>query len=158
MKSSSKIKSPECLLKTTRKGNILKHMTSTTTKRPATQTYQDSFLDTTKVVSISHEDISGIVPLESCDSKSSLLDLTPKIIISSCSNKERDLNQDKGRQKTVARKKIKSPVCKQFSQFYSYKLIKHPIFGEFCEECQFCFISPCLGTKIPLPEFVLLRF
>ena len=116
MKSTSIIKSPECLLKTTRKGNILKHMTSTTTKRPESQTYQNSFLDTTKVVSISHEDISGIVPLESCDSRSSLLDLTPKITISSCSNKERDLNQGKGKQKTVQRKKIKSPVCKQFSR------------------------------------------
>ena len=114
MKSSSKIKSPECLLKTTRKGNILKHMTSTTNKRPTTcQTYQDSFLDTTKAVSISHEDISGIVPLESCDSRSSLLDLTPKITISNCSNEEREC---KGAQKTVQRKKIKSPVCKKFSR------------------------------------------
>ena len=92
----------------------MKHMTSTTTKRPTAQTYQDSYLDTTKVVSISHDDISGIVPLESCGSRSSLLDLTPKITISSCSNNDRDLNRCKGRQKTVQRKKIKSPVCKQF--------------------------------------------
>ena len=86
MKSYSKVKSPECLLKTTRKGNILKHMTSTTNKRssPKTNTYQDSFLDTTKVISISHEDISGIVPFN--ETRSSLLDLTPKITISNCSN------------------------------------------------------------------------
>ena len=121
MKSSSKIKSPECLLKTTRKGNILKHMTSTTNKRPTCQTYQDSFLDTTKVVSMSHEDISGIVPLESCESRSSLLDLTPKITISKCSNGERDLSQCKGKQKTVQRKKIKSPVSKKFSRKLEHK-------------------------------------
>ena len=115
MKSCTKVKSPECLMKTTRKGNILKHMTSTTNKRPSAKTYQESFLDTTKIISISHEDISGIAPLESCSSRSSLLDLTPKITISNCSYEDRNLNnRGKKLEKTVQRKKVKSPINKRY--------------------------------------------
>ena len=109
MKSSSKPKSPECLLKTTRKGNVLEHMTSTSHKRSSNKTYQESFSDTTRLITISHEDISGIVPLDSCVSRSSLLDLTPRITISDCENKHK---ASKG-EKTVQRKKIKSPVNKK---------------------------------------------
>ena len=109
MKSSSKPKSPECLLKTTRKGNILEHMTSTSHKRSSNKTYQESFSVTTRLITISHEDISGIVPLDSCVSRSSLLDLTPRITISDCENKHK---ASKG-EKTVQRKKIKSPANKK---------------------------------------------
>ena len=78
-----------------RKGNILAQMTSTTTKRGQSNHYQESLLTTTKVISMSDQDISGISPLVN-DSRTGLLDITPSV--------------RKEARKTVSRKHIKSPV------------------------------------------------
>ena len=105
MKKVSNVRtSPVNLLKTTRKGNILTPMTSTVHKKgvvTSSNEYQESLHDNTKLISISENDISGIAPLGSGQSKSSLLDLTPKITISQSSNVPK---------KTVPRKTVKSPM------------------------------------------------
>ena len=113
LKSAATKKSPLSLLKTTRKGNILTQMTSTTTKRTAarcptnTNQYQDSMLTNTRIISLSDQDISGITPLVNTESRSSLLNLTPKITISSSRNSSA---RKKDSKKTVQRKMIKSPT------------------------------------------------
>ena len=108
MKKVNNVKtSPVNLLKTTRKGNILTPMTSTVHKKGVSSSnqYQESLMKNTKLISISENDISGIAPLSSGQSKCSLLNLTPKITISQTSSSNKNASK-----KTVPRKTVKSPL------------------------------------------------
>ena len=84
MKSSITRKSPVALLKTTRKGNILAQMTSTVNKKSKNNQYQISLLDNSKIISIPESDISGIKPLDNCESENGELNRTTNISISQC--------------------------------------------------------------------------
>ena len=98
MKSSITRKSPVALLKTTRKGNILTQMTSTVNKKSKNNQYQISLLDNSKIISISESDISGIKPLDTCESEDGEVNQTTNISISQCRKSKTD------------RGKIKDPI------------------------------------------------
>ena len=98
MKSSVTKKSPVALLKTTRKGNILTQMTSTVNKKSKNNQYQISLLDNSKIISISESDISGIKPLDTCESEDGEVNQTTNISISQCRKSKTD------------RGKIKDPI------------------------------------------------
>ena len=107
MKSSITRKSPVALLKTTRKGNILTQMTSTVNKKSKDNQYQISLLNNSKIIFISESDISGIKPLDNCESENGEVNQTTNISISQCRksktgmcNAKTPLNNNKIKKKT----------------------------------------------------------